>query len=281
MTFVSLSWQSMTAWHTYTKAHVPLKSLMAWRICRTPDKYLSISPEYRPTKLQMSLPHPSIIDWIPWPQLRDKLIQHHSANPCLDSIICDIGNSYVVPADLSLLIKCPQPVLGYLAVWDLVRAIAPEATTPPSSTSSEQQQQQSRLTAAGHMQTFSQFQNPAGFPVNNANKDADAFEDLTLPAKDSKTLFSSRSLASQAFQLLGVNKGAFNWCLDPAFFGRHPELYDSSSDLMAQGVALRPNYQVPISAPRELDPSILGQYQEMSRYLIDVAWESLQISQPR
>jgi len=79
----------------------------------------------------MSVAHPSIIDWIPWPELRDKLIIHHSANPRLDSLICDIGNSYVVPADLSLLIKYPQSVLGYLGVWDLVRAIAPEATGSP------------------------------------------------------------------------------------------------------------------------------------------------------
>jgi len=43
---------------------------------------------------------------------------------------------------------------------------------------------------------------------------------------------------------------------------------------MAIGVALRPDYQVSISAPRELDISIVGQYQEMSRYLIDLALES-------
>ncbi|KIV83836.1 hypothetical protein PV11_05825 [Exophiala sideris] len=257
MTFVSMSWQAMTAWHTFTKAHVPLRELMAWRICRTPDRYLRIIPAYQPTRLQMNVPYPSIIDWIPWPQLRDKLIMHHAANPCLDSIICDIGNSYVVPADLSLLIKCPQSVLGYLGAWDLVRAMAPEATgSPEPSPASECDQWQDD---------------------DNTN----AFGGVTLPAKDANTLFSSRELAAQAFSVLGVDKGAFNFKLDPAFFGRHPELYDSSSDLMALGVALRPGpgNQIPIIPPESVKVSVVAQYQEMSRYLIDSALESRHSSQ--
>ncbi|KAI1613101.1 hypothetical protein EDD36DRAFT_465238 [Exophiala viscosa] len=252
MTFVSMSWQPMTAWHTYTKAHIPLRELMAWRICRTPDRYLKVSPAYQPTRLQMSVPYPSIIDWIPFPQLRDKLIMHHAANPCLDSIICDIGNSYVVPADLSLLIKCPQALLGYVGAWDLVRAIAPEATgsPEPSPTSEDRQWHDDDTT--------------------------NAFGDLTLPAKDANTLFSSRELAAQAFKVLGVDNGAFNFRLDPAFFGRHPELYDNNSDLMALGVALRPGLgnQIPIIGPEDVKVSVVAQYQEMSRYLIDSALES-------
>ncbi|KAL2433465.1 hypothetical protein ABEF95_001462 [Exophiala dermatitidis] len=247
LTFVSISWRSMTAWHTYTKAHVHLKNLMVWRIYKTPDTYLKVVPSYRPTKLQMRVPHPSIIDWIPWPQLRDKVILHHSANPCLDSIICDIGNSYVMPADLSALIRCPQSVLGYVGVWDLVRAMAPEATGSPE-------------------------------PQSDHNN-LEAFQNLTLPARDANSLFSSQDLAAQAFRLLGTDKGPFNFRLDPAFFGRHPELYDPDSDLMALGVALRPCSQASVPVPRDLDLSVVGQYQEMSRYLIDVALESGQYSQ--
>lgn len=260
----------MTAWHTYTKAHVPLKNLMAWRICRTPDRYLKITPTYQPTKLQMSVPHPSIIDWIPWPQLRDKLILRHSGNPCLDSLICDIGNSYVVPADLSLLIKCPQSVLGYVGVWDLVRSMAPEATGSPEP-SPEVEGQDWRPTSYG---AFSPNTEPCIVSINATNPSTIGLENLSLPAKDSEALFSSRILALQAFKILEMDQGASNFRLDPAFFGRHPELYDPSCDLMAQGVALRPKHQLAISAPRELDTSIVGQYQEMSRYLIDLALES-------
>lgn len=247
----------MTAWHTYTNAHIPLKDLMAWRICKTPERYLRITPAYQPTKLQMSVPHPSIIDWIPWPQLRDKLILHHSANPRLDSLICDIGNSYVVQADLSRLIKCPEFVLGYLGVWDLVRAIAPEATGSPEHSAETEDDEQ---------------WTSSGFEVLSSN--TSTFENSSLPTRDAHTLFTSQELAMQAFKLLGMDKGAFNFRLDPAFFGRHPELYDNSSGLMATGVALRARDHVSISSPRDLEISVIGQYHEMSRYLIDSALQS-------
>lgn len=205
----------------------------------------------------MSVPYPSIIDWIPWPQIRDKLIIHHAANPRVDDVICDIGNSYVLPVDLSLLIKCPQSVLGYVGVWDLVRAIAPEATGSPEPPSPEDMN---------------------WHDDNNAN----GFQSLTLPAKDANTLFSSRELAAQAFKLLGADKGAANFRLDPAFFGKHPEMYDNSStDLMAFGVALRPDMHIanPICPPEGLKVSVVAQYQEMSKYLIDLALESRHITQ--
>lgn len=247
LTFVSMSWQSMTAWHTYTRAHLPLIELMAWRMYKVPETYFKIVPSYRPTKLQMAVSHPSIIDWIPWPSLRDKLILHHSANPCLDSLICDIGNSYVVPADLSLLVKCPQSVLGYVGVWDLIRAIAPEATQVLDRSL------------------------PAVIPEVINNMDADMMETLTLPAQNANALFSSKVLAAQAFKAMGMDRGAFNFRLDPAFFQRHPELYDNKSNLMAQGMALRPDLIAQMPVPRELDSSVLGQYQEMSKYVVDMA----------
>jgi hypothetical protein len=36
--------------------------------------YGALHPAYRPTKLQLSVPHAAIIDWLPWPDLRDQVI---------------------------------------------------------------------------------------------------------------------------------------------------------------------------------------------------------------
>jgi hypothetical protein len=220
------------------------------------------------------MPHPSIIDWIPWPELRDKLIIHHSANPSLDSLICDIGNSYVVQGDLSLLIKCPQHVFGYVGVWDLVRAIAPEATVSLGSAADCQEP------SWGPVRAGSFSPDTAVHQLNADDPDSIGFQNLSLPAADANDLFSSRELAAQAFKILGMDGGAFNYRLDPAFFGRHPELYSDIPNLMALGVALRPTSQVSISAPRELDVSVVGQYHEVSKYLMGVAFELSQSSLP-
>jgi hypothetical protein len=259
--FVLVSWQIMTAWHTYTKADIPLKELSAWRVTRTPEAYAKIIPSYRPTKLQMTTPHPAIIDWIPWSSLRDKLIIYHSANPCLDSLICDVGNCYVVPADLSKLVAGLPAMIGYLSVWDLVRAIAPDSTSLATDSSPT----------------------PGSFA-----RDADAIRSIfceddegavedevyfgsksTLPAPDAQTLFSTRHLAIQAFKALGMDRGAATFRLDPGFFDRHPELYDPQCDLIARGMALRSSSQWSMPTPIELNASVVAQYKESARWNFD------------
>lgn len=259
LTFVNLAWQSMIGWHMYTKAHLPLKALMAWRVTRGPHNYRAIVPAYRPTKLQMAVPYPSIIDWIPWPSLRDKLILRHAANPRLDDLICDIGVSYVVPADLSKLVHCPQPVVGYVGVWNLVRAIAPELV---ESHSGEVHAEPNHWSSSEKLAAFSK---QATGTNSNSITIKDTSEGQDLPASDADALFSSKTLAWQAFKLLGMDKGAFTFYLDPAFYQRHPELYDENDNLMAQGIALQPSQHVPIRAPRQLDGSVLKEYQELFR----------------
>jgi hypothetical protein len=259
--FVMVSWQIMTAWHTYTKADIPLKELTAWRVTRTPEAYSKIIPAYRPTKLQITTPHPAIIDWIPWAGLRDKLIIYHSANPCLDDLICDIGNSYVVPADLSKLIVGLPAVIGYLSVWDLVRAIAPDATSLDSDSSN-------------FARTFAYdadaIRNIISDDDNVMAEDEDYFANRpTLPAPDAHTLFSTKSLAIQAFKTIGMDKGAATFRLDPEFFRRHPELYEPECDLMARGVPLRSTSQWSMPTPGDLNTSVVAQYRELARWTFD------------
>lgn len=45
-----------------------------WRNFPDSSVYRSMHPAYRPTVLQLSVPHSPIIDWLPWPDLRDKII---------------------------------------------------------------------------------------------------------------------------------------------------------------------------------------------------------------
>lgn len=268
LAFISISWSTMVSWHKYTLAHVPLNALMAWRLNKSPDSYMAIVPAYRPTKLQMAVPHPSMIDWIPWPSLRDKLIVHHSANPGLDELICEIGNSYVVPTDLSILVRFPQPIVGYVSVWDLVRAVASEGST---SVKTAPFGHSSIWGLPGSLASYWNFTNNE---TVSATADSSRVDHQSLPVPDADTLFSSRDLALQAFRILGMDNGAFTFSLDPTFFQRHPELYDSRSNLMAQGMALRPTQRTPVVTCRPLDPSVLGQYEEMSRHLTAAAIES-------
>ena len=249
----------MTSWHTYTRAHVPLKRLHIWRLNPTAEAYMKMDSWYRPTQLQLSIPHPSIIDWMPWPAVRDKLILYHAANPRLDEVICDIGNNYVMECDLSEFVANIRHTRGLIGVFDLVRSIAPTATSDSA---------QDDFCSGEFDPDFSV---DSSHP-NSSIKDTDGAVDVTclLPAPNVEALFSSKSFALQAFKALGCDKGANLFKLDPEFFKMHPELTDPMADLMANGVMrLRPPHPKSISPPRPLDSSMLGRYRELSTWTFD------------
>ena len=100
--FVCMSWSVMTSWHTYTRSHVPLKRLHIWRLNPTAEAYMKMDSYYRPTQIQLSIPHPSIIDWMPWPAMRDKLILYHAANPHLDNVVVRTPKTDILSIYLAL-----------------------------------------------------------------------------------------------------------------------------------------------------------------------------------
>lgn len=233
---------------------------MAWRLNPTAELFAGIDPAFRPTKLQLAVPHPAIIDWVPFATLRDKLILFYSASPALDDLICEMGNSYVMEGDLSRLIAGLSPTRGYVGVWDLVRAIAPEAAAASSNPASTNLCQ-------------TNFDNSPD-TVDDFDDDDDEEETphhTTLPAPDATALFSSKVLALEAFKMMGMHTGPGNFLLDPVFFERHPELYDPQADIIARGVPLRPGERKLITTPRPMDAGVLGRYKELSSWSITLS----------
>jgi Domain of unknown function (DUF3425) len=50
-----------------------------WRNFPCRASYAMIHPAYRPTRMQLTVPHSPIIDWLPWPDLRDLVIKHQDS----------------------------------------------------------------------------------------------------------------------------------------------------------------------------------------------------------
>lgn len=257
--FVCMSWSVMTSWHTYTRSHLPLRRLHIWRLNPTVEAYMNLDSWYRPTQIQLTVPHPLIIDWMPWPAMRDKLIIHHSANPRLDDVVCDIGNNYVMECDLSKLVANIRPMQGLIGVFDLVRSIAPTATSDPVQEYTWSDQFDPNFSDDSLSPTGS---------IEDIDGAVDAV--CSLPAPNVDALFNSKAFALQAFNALGCARGACHFKLDPEFFRNHPELYDPTSNLMANGIMrLRPQHHRSIVPPRLLDSSTLGRYRELSTWTFD------------
>ncbi|KAJ5102611.1 hypothetical protein N7532_003140 [Penicillium argentinense] len=106
-------------WYAKTRFY-HIVNLTAWQINPCTKTYNSIHPQYRPTSFQLQRQYPSVIDWIPFPSIRDRLIQLHSANPQIDQIFCDTVSSYVVETWMSDLIIGAPTIKAYIRITDII-----------------------------------------------------------------------------------------------------------------------------------------------------------------
>lgn len=64
---------------------------------------------------------------------------------------------------------------------------------------------------------------------------------VSLPAPDVGTLFSSSEYSRAACVYLNLDEGFTSLKVDPGFFVRHPELYNHTAKIIAEGIPLRPD----------------------------------------
>ncbi|WKT52615.1 hypothetical protein QSH57_003129 [Fusarium oxysporum f. sp. vasinfectum] len=130
--FNSITRPDVMNWLSKTK-FFHIIELTIWQILPCPYTFSRVQQQYRPTQLQVTLQgqYPCVIDWVPFPLIRDRLIQYHAANPSIDQIFCDAVSAYVVESHLSdLVIGCP-PLKVYVRVTDLVISMAGDEGEDP------------------------------------------------------------------------------------------------------------------------------------------------------
>ncbi|KAI8241314.1 hypothetical protein K4K53_003925 [Colletotrichum sp. SAR 10_77] len=229
--FNSMTRPDVMAWYAKTR-FFHIIELTAWQLYPSAATFDKLHQRYRPTEAQIKHPHPRVIDWIPFPSIRDRLIQLHAANPHIDQIFCDAVTGYVVETTMSDLVRGAPDVTVYIRVTDLITAMS----------------------------------------TTTADEDADATAAaVTLPAPDVTALFSSPAYARAAFKQLNMDKGASYYKIDPAFYAKYPELFDHANDLTATGVPLRPKSQKVLTYPRPLDASTVETYRSFIDFSLDAS----------
>ncbi|OHW99665.1 bZIP transcription factor [Colletotrichum incanum] len=124
--FNSMTRPDVMAWYAKTRFYHIIE-LTAWQLYPSAATFQKLHQRYRPTETQMKHPHPRVIDWIPFPSIRDRLIQRHAANPHIDQIFCDAVTGYVVETIMSDLILGAPKITVYIRVTDLITAMSSTA----------------------------------------------------------------------------------------------------------------------------------------------------------
>ncbi|KAM0429766.1 hypothetical protein ACHAPT_006372 [Fusarium lateritium] len=130
--FNSVTRPDVMNWLSKTK-FFQIIELTVWQILPCPYTFSRVHKQYQPTQLQITFhgQYPCVVDWIPFPLIRDRIIQFHAANPFIDQIFCDAVSAYVVESLLSdLVIGCP-PLKVYIRVTDLVVSMAGQEWEDP------------------------------------------------------------------------------------------------------------------------------------------------------
>ncbi|KAE8136790.1 hypothetical protein BDV38DRAFT_271883 [Aspergillus pseudotamarii] len=127
--FNSITRPDVMAWYAKTRFY-HIVDLTAWQIYPCTRTLSKVHEQYRPTEVQLQQQYPRVIDWIPFPSIRNRLIRLHAANPQIDQIFCDTVSSYVIEANMADLIMGAPAVTAYIRVTDVIANIP--STTPGS-----------------------------------------------------------------------------------------------------------------------------------------------------
>ncbi|KPM44222.1 hypothetical protein AK830_g2394 [Neonectria ditissima] len=223
--FNSMTRPDVMAWYAKTR-FFHIIELTAWQLYPSIGTFEKLHERYRPTEMQMKNQYPLVIDWIPFPSIRDRLIQLHAANPLIDQIFCDAVSGYVVESLMSDLVVAAPAIKVYIRVTDLITAMSSATESQPR-------------------------------------------PGKTMPAPDVASLFTSPEYAAAAFKFLNMDRGASYYKIDPAFFGKYPELYDQSSRLTASGIPLKPDLQISLTFPKPLNTSTVETYRSFIHFSLD------------
>ncbi|KPM40127.1 hypothetical protein AK830_g6421 [Neonectria ditissima] len=209
-----------------------------------------------PTKLQLTVPHSPIIDWVPYPYLRDRMILCYNGNVSLDRMICEYLNSHVIEVnDVSQILPHAPPGKGYFGVWNVYKGIYtagqgdPDHTDLPISTNF--------LDVEPNTSDFSMqddfsnetpnasLQNPAlgGCLPNpcltHRQGRRQSFASATSGPLNVVELLSTPELALRLSHDLRLYE-AKSWRVDRSFFKAYPELmFDGYEKITAQGKSYR------------------------------------------
>ncbi|RHZ65521.1 uncharacterized protein CDV56_108779 [Aspergillus thermomutatus] len=254
--FNSLNRPLALSWYTPTKFYYHITNLTTWQLNPTREMYMRLPARYRPSALQLSEAYPPIIDWCPFPSIRDKLILLHSANSNIDQIICDIAMAYVVEADISTIVHLEGPTTGYIRVWDLIQAMGKPGHEQICS--SQNLCAETSIGLGSHL---------------DAGKQAD-FGGYALPAPSTEALFRTKEYARLAFKELHMDDGISRYKLDAALFEKYPELYEPDDNIVAKGVAVRAPRQTAIPVPKALDRFTLDIYRHFADWSLNVIFST-------
>jgi hypothetical protein len=251
--FVNTAWPEMTVWWAYMGSSASVERIIRWRLDPSLESFQGLFPCHRPTATQLGTLHPSIIDWVFFPNIRDKMIELYAHSWMLDQIVCEQSAACVVEADVSrILLGFPDemPRQGYFRIWDLVQVISRNETDMDSTLS----------VANSTRPGFLDIQDWTATPESPYHIDQDEEAEPWVPMH-LDDIFRSRKAALRLFKALRMNDRQ-KVKLDPAFGIKYPALCEDPR-IFATGLDCTDKNSQQVPAPKALTREVILCYKMM------------------
>ncbi|TPX11483.1 uncharacterized protein E0L32_007902 [Thyridium curvatum] len=216
-----------------------VERVLQWRLAQKSQSSSShaLPAYFEPSELQLSTPHSTIIDWVAFPSLRDRLIQHYNRSPSLGQVFEELLEHAVIEvADISTILTGVERGPGFLGVCNLYRALSHTTAEGGTETMYDGSVLELRdITLDGLFQMYR-------LPVPDTFKicqQACSGDGIWEPVPLAQLLFSPR-LVQRLYRHLKVYMAHERWRLDPIFYDKHPELkWDGYEATIARGSSYR------------------------------------------
>ncbi|KAH0847594.1 hypothetical protein FOPE_00745 [Fonsecaea pedrosoi] len=271
--FVQNAWPS--SYSVWFKSQVPqiIGPILLWRICPSYDTYNLLGANYKPTELQLSVPHSAVIDWVPYSELRDKIIMYYNQSVVLDRLLCDMMNSYVIEVpDLAQILPQAPRGRAYFGIWNIFRAIdvafenqnnnsrrsksgRSPSSAPATADYANQSADEGMLNVEDPCGIYAEFalSEHAGSPPAGGVSGKE--DDYDHAAASSSSTSASHSGGGKPFNLVDIFTtpasvlklshdirlyASRSWRFDRTLFDKYPELkFDGYENVVAQGRSCR------------------------------------------
>lgn len=117
------SWPAAEGYWNLTATFKGFLHAELWRNFPCERTYKQLPPEYRPTRAQLMVPHSPMIDWMPWPDLRDLAIRYQDeidTDELFRMAILNVVAHRKKLAECSPISPTSSPDKKSFRVWDLV-----------------------------------------------------------------------------------------------------------------------------------------------------------------
>ncbi|TPX11480.1 uncharacterized protein E0L32_007899 [Thyridium curvatum] len=256
-----------------TQAPEIIMPVLTWRLYPSPETYKGMLPDWRPTELQITVPHSALIDLVPYSALRDRVLTYYNGGVALDRLFCDLLNSYAIEVnDVSKVLPLEPPGKAYFGVSNVFKAIymprpevAAVADVPMStdllntgsSSSDTSIQEVFDEVAAGH--DWQEIAATGNLTLQRRERRQSLLTDNTL-ATSLTEILATPELALRLSHSIRLY-AAKSWKLDRSFFEAWPELkFDGHETLVAQGRSYRISTET--DAPVALTETTIKMYHD-------------------